>query len=122
MTYYASYGFSSYDVAGAVAEAVLHDIRVNCLGIQGFPQIQISRSDGFKFDVALGWHDSAKSSVRFSLTLSEAQSAVKKFRAKAGYDPAIFDRVQEALAKLEGAVSEEFRARITSASDGPRLA
>jgi hypothetical protein len=45
------------------------------------------------------------SSVPFHLSKAEAKASVKKFTSGAGYDPAIFNRVQEALAELEGKAS-----------------
>jgi hypothetical protein len=45
------------------------------------------------------------SSAQFQLSQAEADSAVKKFTSRTGYDFAIFNRVQEALAELEGKAS-----------------
>ena len=42
MTYYTSDKFSSSEVAGAVAEAALHDLRVNLFTFSGFPQIHVA--------------------------------------------------------------------------------
>jgi hypothetical protein len=41
MTYYSDLGFSDCQVAGAVAEAALHELHVNHFGFPGFPQIDI---------------------------------------------------------------------------------
>ena len=41
------------------------------------------------------------SSVKFQLSEAEVKSAVKRFKAGTGYDPAILDKVQEALVDLE---------------------
>ena len=103
MTYYTALGFSDSQVAGAVAEAALHDLRVNNFGFSGFPQIEVSGDPGGFFTVVLRWHKA--SSTQFQLSEAEARAAVKKFRSRAGYDPALFDRVQRAVAELEGKAS-----------------
>ena len=103
MTYYSDLGFSDCQVAGAVAEAALHDLRVNNFTFSGFPQIDVSGDPGGSFTVMLRWNKA--SSTQFQLSEAEAKAAVKKFTSGAGYDPAIFNRVQEAVAELEGKAS-----------------
>ena len=103
MTYYTDLGFSDSQVAGAVAEAAVHDLRVNNFGFHGFPQIEVSGDPGGFFTVVLRWHKA--SSTQFQLSEAEAKAAVKKFTSGAGYDPAIFNRVQESLVELEGKAS-----------------
>ena len=100
MTYFPELGLSSAQVAGAVAEAAVHDLRVNNFGFPGFPQIEVSGDPIGSFTVVLSWKKA--SSTQFQLSEAEARAAVKKFTSGAGYDPAIFNRVQEALAELEG--------------------
>lgn len=109
MTYYASLGFSSSEIAGAVAEAAIHDLRVNLFSFNGFPQILISPKGNDSFNVTLSWSDPTNSFVEFDLSVAEARAAVEKFRAGSGYDSAIFDRVQISLASLEGKAGEAFR-------------
>ena len=99
MTYYPDLGFSDCEVAGAVAEAALHDLRVNNFGFPGFPQIDVSGAPDGSFTVVLRWNKA--SSVKFQLSEAEAKSAVQMFRSRTGYDPAIFKKVQEALTDLE---------------------
>jgi hypothetical protein len=103
MTYYSELGFSDCQVAGAVAEAALHDLRVNRFTFPGFPQINVSDDLDGCCTVVLRWHKA--SSTQFQLSEAEAKAAVKKFTSGSGYDPAIFNRVQEALAELEGKAS-----------------
>jgi len=103
MTYYPDFGFSDCQVAGAVAEAAIHDLRINHFIFSGFPQIDVSSDPGSFFTVVLCWKQTA--STRFQLSEAEAKSAAKKFRSRAGYGPAIFNKVQDALADLENKVS-----------------
>lgn len=86
------------EIAGAVAEAALEDLRVNLFAFSGFPQIHISELRNDVFIVTMTWLSKKES---FNLTYTEAKETVRKFKSKAKYDPVIFDRVQEALAKLE---------------------
>lgn len=85
------------EIAGAVAEAALKDLRVNLFRFSGFPQIHISELRNDVFIVTMTWLGKKES---FNLTYAEAKQAVKKFKGKE-YDSVIFDRVQEAIAKLE---------------------
>jgi hypothetical protein len=103
MTYYSDLGISSCQVAGAVAEAAIHDLRVNLFSFPGFPQIEVSGDPGGLFTVVLSWKKSA--SVQFQLSQAEVKAAVKRFKAGTGHDPAIFDKVQRAVAVLEGKAS-----------------
>jgi hypothetical protein len=103
MTYYPDLGFSDCQVAGAVAEAAIHDLRVNLFTFPGFPQIDISGKLDGSFTVVLHWYK--VSSVKFQLSQAEAQAAVKKFTSGAGYDPVIFDKAQKAVLDLEGKAS-----------------
>jgi hypothetical protein len=99
MTYYPELGFSSCQVAGAVAEAALHDLRVNNFGFPGFPQINVSDDPDGSFIVVLRWNKA--SSTQFQLSQAEAKAAVKKFKAGTGDDPALFNKVQKAVLDLE---------------------
>jgi hypothetical protein len=103
MTYYPELGLSSAQVAGAVAEAALHDLRVNLFSFSGFPQIEVSGDPGGLFTVVLHWNKA--SSAQFQLSEAEARVAVKKFTSGAGYDPVIFDKAQKAVLDLEGKAS-----------------
>jgi hypothetical protein len=72
------------------------------LGLGRFPQIDVAcLSDGV-FDVTLSWETYQTS---FALTDGEATVAAKTFRAGTGYEHSIFDKVQSALAKLDGKVA-----------------
>lgn len=56
MTYFPELGLSSAQVAGAVAEAAVHDLRVNNFTFSGFPQIDVSGDPGGSFTVVLRWN------------------------------------------------------------------
>jgi hypothetical protein len=99
MTYYQSLGLSSSDICAAVAAAIIHDARINCLGIEGFPQIAICRNGSNDFNVTLRWEESRRT---FTLSEREAKHAVDVFKNKMTHDTDIFDRVQKTLAELEG--------------------
>ncbi|MBE1208169.1 hypothetical protein [Aminobacter carboxidus] len=99
MTYYQTLGISGADIAGATALAVIHDLKVNGNSLDGLPQILVSTGKAGGFQVKMKWGDSE---TGFSLSDSEAKSAVAQMKASRAHDPAIFDRVQEALASLEG--------------------
>jgi hypothetical protein len=103
MTYYTDLEFSDSQVAGAVTETALHDLRVNNFGFPGFPQVDVSCAPDDSFTVVISWEKTA--SVQFHLSKAEAKSAAKKFTSGAGYDPAIFKKVQGALIELEGKAS-----------------
>lgn len=96
-TYYAGLKISSGEVGGAVAEAVLHDIRLNQLGLQGFPQISVHRTEG-RFQILLSFGDKQ---TEISLADNEAVAAVKAMRERKSYYEPVFDRIQHALARLE---------------------
>lgn len=89
-------------IAGAVAEAAIEDLRVNLFTYSGFPQVHVSCHLDGMFDVALSWE---AYQTRFQLTDAEAKVAVKKFKSGTGYEHSIFDKVQSALAALDGKVS-----------------
>ena len=105
MTYFTD-GFTSATLAGAVAEAAAHDLRVNNFTFPGFPQITVSDPIDDVFNIALSWNASSESSVSFELTYTEAKIAAKIFKADEGLDRAIFKRVQSALSDLEYEYSE----------------
>ena len=110
MTYFSQYGFSSADVAGAVAEAAIHDLRVNGFSFNGFPQILISTdAERLVFKVTLSWTEHGDCTSAFELSLSEAKAVIKRFKSKQGYDPHILDRIQTCLASLEGKAGHAHR-------------
>ncbi|WP_028840209.1 hypothetical protein [Thermomonas fusca] len=100
-----SFTFSPAVLAGAIAEAALHDLQVNNFTFPGFPQITITITSPEVIAVTLTWLE-LQNSVSFDLTTLEAKEAVKKFDGKKGYDRAIFPKVQDALVRLEGVVSK----------------
>jgi hypothetical protein len=89
-------------IAGAVAEAAIEDLRVNLFAYSGFPQIHVSCHLDDMFDVALSWETHQ---TQFQLTDAEAKVAVKSFKEGTGYERSIFDKVQTALAALDGKAS-----------------
>jgi hypothetical protein len=100
MTYYPDFEFSSCQVAGALADAAIHDLRINHFSFPGFPQIEVTGAPDGSFTVVLIWKQTA--SAQFKLSQTEVKSAVEKFMAGTGHEPAIFNKVQKALLDLEG--------------------
>ena len=103
-TYYQDQKVSTSGIAGAIALAALHDIRVNSLGIEGIPQIAIEEADDDCFTVTLSWTDQNGQvvPVRFLLEQDKAFEAARKFKASESHDHSIFESVQGALSELEG--------------------
>jgi hypothetical protein len=90
-------GISSGDIGGAVALAVIEDICVNGLGLQGFPQVVVGQV-AKDFNITLKFNDT---SAEFVITADEAKRAVKAMKAGKGYSKEIFRRVQDAAISLE---------------------
>lgn len=93
-------GVSSGDIGTAIAEAIIHDIRVNGLGIQGFPQIVVAHPDKDTFAITLKFDTHTSS---FTISAAEASRAVKAMKAGKGHDDGIFRRVQDAAVEIEAA-------------------
>ncbi|WP_137680546.1 hypothetical protein [Aurantiacibacter suaedae] len=93
-------GISSGDIGAAIAEAVIYDVRVNGLGIQGFPQITVSHPSKDTFSIRLTF-DNYTSDL--TITAHEAKRAVAAMKAGRGHDEDIFPRVQDATVELEAA-------------------
>ena len=76
------------------------DVVVNGLGLQGFPAIEIEHplKDTFAVDLRFG----DRKPQRIWLTDADAKAAVKLMKTTGAYYKPIFDRVQTALANLEG--------------------
>jgi len=103
-TFYQKQGVSSCEIAGAVALAALHDLRVNLFTFAGFPQVSVSEAPNSKFTItlSLGNKTGKTSSVTFELGEKAAFAAAKRFKKELTHDVNIFEPVQNALAKLEG--------------------
>lgn len=103
-TFYQKQGVSSCEIAGAVALAALHDLRVNLFTFSGFPQISVSDLSNNQFTITLSWEnrESKISSVAFEIDEKAAFSAAKRFKKEHTHDASIFEPIQNALAKLEG--------------------
>jgi hypothetical protein len=99
---FSSEGVSTCEIAGAVALCAIRDLRVNLFRFGGFPQISVEHGDG-DFRVTISVHGKDEAQQTFSLTRAEGIKAAKAFKKDSDrHDPAIFDRVQEALARVVG--------------------
>lgn len=96
--------YSNCEIAGAVALAALHDLRVNLFTFTGFPQVSVSKAPNAKFSITLSWNSTTgkTSSVTFELDEKVAFAAAKRFKKEHTHDVNIFEPVQNALASLEG--------------------
>lgn len=103
-------GISSGDIGGAIAEGILHDIRVNGLGLQGFPLIHVTRAEKGFFKVSLRFNDAERD---FIITSAEAKRAVKLMKSRKGHSDEIFSRIQDAAAALEGENMNRFKTTLT---------
>lgn len=93
---------STCEIAGAVALCAIRDLRVNLFRFGGFPQIRVSEVEA-AFNVRISVDGEPPAEASFLLSRTEAIAAAKAFqRGKNEHDPAIFDRVQEALARVVG--------------------
>lgn len=103
-TFYQKQGVSTCEIAGAVALAALHDLRVNLFTFSGFPQISVSEPLNKQFTIMLSWINSEgkTSSVVFKLEEKAAFAAAKRFKKEHTHDVNIFEPIQNALATLEG--------------------
>jgi hypothetical protein len=109
-------GVSSGDIGATIAEAVVHDVRVNGLGIQGFPQITVEHPSNDTFAISLKF-DIHTSDC--SITAAEAKRAVNTMKAKKGHHGGIFRRVQNAAVEIEAACGRSFEANITGSVQSP---
>jgi len=102
-TYYQKQGVSSCEIAGAVAFAVLHDLRVNLFTFAGFPQVSVSEAPNDQFTITLSWTNKTgkTSTVAFELAEKVAFKAAKRFKKEHTHNVNIFEPVQKALAELE---------------------
>ena len=92
-------GFSDGTLCASVARAIVHDAAINTLGTGGFPQITARRSEG-GFSVELKMQQHTQS---FDITTAEASRMVDTLRSSEQHDIDVFDRIQDAVARLEGA-------------------
>jgi hypothetical protein len=111
-------GISSGDIGAAIAEAVIHDVRVNGLGIQGFPQITVAHPSKDTFGISLKFD---AYTCDFTMTAAEAKRAVKTMKAKKGHDDGIFRRVQNAAVEIEAAYGRTLEANIRKSAPSPGL-
>ena len=104
--FYTKDGISSCEIACAITEGILHDVRVNGSSLNGLPQTKVTRhnDDDFKVRLSVDYPRFAEEVIEF--TGSEARGAVDKFRNKQGFDRYIFDRIQNAIAILERKISQ----------------
>lgn len=103
MAYYEKEGFSSNQVAGAIAAAALHDLHVNTFAFDGFPGVEIRRSPfGFSIWLVHGKHKTKTIDVG----ISTGAELAKSFQRKEQISHEWFKKVQDLLIELEGLTSK----------------
>ncbi|POP51497.1 hypothetical protein [Zhongshania marina] len=102
-TYFTSSKFSSCEVGGFVATALIHDLRVNNFTFTNFPEVDIQWDD-YNFHITLKAHGASSST--FSLNYATVKSEVSLFREKKEVSKETFEIIQKHAAELEGAVSK----------------
>lgn len=92
------FGFSDGTLCAAVAHHIVLDAAGNTLGTGCFPKITARRSDGnFLIEISTD-HDASK----FFVTELEAKQMVANLKKLDQSNVVAMDRVQEAVARLEG--------------------
>ncbi|AUQ43797.1 hypothetical protein [Yersinia ruckeri] len=94
-------------VAGAIALAIIDDLKDNTFSFSGFPMIKITQEESKSFKVTLSF--SVKNTIvfhQFQLSEDVALKAESIFKEKKSYPRDIFDAVQEAVAQLESKISK----------------
>ncbi len=82
-------------------EMILHDIRVNLLGVDGIPQVTVEAEDDHAFSIILSWHGSDDISEKFTISSARAKVIARNFKTNKPFDREEFDQLQAALAALE---------------------
>jgi len=100
-TYFTSSEFSSCEVGGFVATALLNDLRVNNFTFTNFPEVVVAWDDD-NFHITLKVQGASSST--FSFDYKTVIAEVKRFRDKKEVSAQVFDIIQKHVAELEGAV------------------
>ena len=106
MTYFQKDNFTTNEVTGAIASAMLNDLRVNNFAFQGFPSI-IAKDVGETFDVFLTLGD--KTIGPMSVPFEAAKAFARAFQNKQRIEGDWFKRIQGLLVDLEVACSDRNR-------------
>lgn len=77
-------------LVGAIAEAVIVDLRENLFSYAGFPQISIASHGEGTYHIGLIWNTSQ---VDFELTDAEAEDAALRFKSGKMHARLLFERV-----------------------------
>lgn len=105
-TYYSKDGFSTNDVSGAIAVAVVQDLHVNGHAFRGFPSVSIQGTDG-GFEISLGLDGLSTPTV--NLTFAEGKKLAKDFQKKREIEREWMKKVQGMLVELEKAYDAKSR-------------
>ena len=102
-TFFTDLKFSSCEVGGVVASALIHDLRVNNFTFTNFPEVDIKWDDK-KFYITLKTEGASSSTFCFDYKM--VKNEVSRFRAKKDVSQEVFEIIQKHAAELEGAVSK----------------
>lgn len=90
------------DIAGAVALAVLEDVRINSVKFPGIPEIHVAERNSSKFEISLRLRTESEVLIEtFELDWQEAITAAQEFQNSPQAQEALMERVQAAIAALE---------------------
>lgn len=100
-TFFTKDGFSSCEVGGFVASALIHDLRVNNFMFTNFPEIDV-KWDNDNFNITL--KVAGESSSTFNINHKTVKNEIVRFRDKKEVSKEVFDVIQKHLAELESKV------------------
>ncbi|EKN4700040.1 hypothetical protein AAIP73_002737 [Yersinia ruckeri] len=92
-------------IAGAVALAIIDDLKDNTFSFSGFPMIDVTQETSQSFKITLSF--AVKNTIvshQLRLTEEVALKTESIFKNKKSYPREIFDAVQEAVAQLESKI------------------
>lgn len=102
-TFFVNEGFSSCEVGGFIASALIHDLRVNNFTFTNFPEVDVKWDDD-NFYITL--KTEGCSSPTFKLDYKTVKREVKRFRNKQEIGDEAFNIIQSNVAALEGAARD----------------
>lgn len=98
MSYYQKSGVTINDVYGAIAEAMLKELKSNIFAIDGFPEIRLLDKDG-KFYISL--HRHGRSSTQLILSKNYALFYASKFKRCDPVSDVLIRKVKDMCSDLE---------------------
>jgi hypothetical protein len=101
--YFMNLKFSSCEVGGFVASALIHDLRVNNFTFTNFPEVDVKWDDE-QFYITLKTEGAISST--FSFDYKTVKNEVYRFRGKKEVSKKVFEIIQKYAAELESATTK----------------